>query len=295
MEDASVIVAENLSKRFRRQAVLDRVSLRIDSGERVALVGANGAGKTTLIRCLLGEYACTGQIRVAGASPRADRRTVLSRIGFVPQLPPPLRMPVGHLIQFATGLGRSEPAQVEAVARSLGLEAREFWKRPFAKLSGGQQQKLLIAIALGREPEILIMDEPAANLDPEARRAFFAILAKRLQRCIMLLSSHRLDEVAPLVNRVIELDAGRVVLDDAVRGNGAVSIPLACRVSLTQPSSAAASAFEDWGFRGREGGLVWDGVVAAPERLRFLAVLSRYAGLLREISFAETDAEEETR
>ncbi len=134
----------------------------------------------------------------------------------MPQLPPPLKMPVGQLIAFAAGVCDADPSRMEAVAVRLGLDPARFRRQPFVKLSGGQKQKLLISIALGRDAELLVLDEPAANLDPEARQIFFELLAERQDTAAMLISSHRLDEVAALVNRVIELDQGVVVLDDRV-------------------------------------------------------------------------------
>ena len=85
---------ENVTKKFRRHEVLKGVELTFERGHRVALVGSNGAGKTTLIRCLLGEYNCEGQVTVDGLNPRANRREVLSKVGFVPQLPPPPASPL---------------------------------------------------------------------------------------------------------------------------------------------------------------------------------------------------------
>jgi ABC-2 type transport system ATP-binding protein len=211
-----MIQIERLSKRFGRSCVLDAVDLEIPAGERVALIGANGAGKTTLIRILLGEYTYEGSVRVHGRSPRLDREIVLREFGFVPQLPPPLKLTVSRLIDFAAGLCDSEPERMVGVARHLGLDYDGVRSRPIAKLSGGQQQKLLIAVALGRDSRILLMDEPAANLDPEARHAFFGLLAERAGNTSMLISSHRLDEVAPFVERVVELDHGKVVLDERV-------------------------------------------------------------------------------
>ena len=243
-----MIRAEQLTKTFHRTRVLDALGLEIAAGERVALVGANGAGKTTLIRCLLGEYRYEGTIAVGGRDPRAERTEVLRGTGFVPQLPPPLRMPVGALLEFAATVCGGSTAPMEAVAMRLGLDARALWKRPFAKLSGGQKQKLLIAVALGRECALLVLDEPAANLDPPARRAFFELLAER-PGATMLISSHRIDEVASLVSRVVELDHGRVVLDDRVLGAAALDAVLRCRVELVEISEAAAAALEGWGSR----------------------------------------------
>ena len=212
-----MIEVKNLSKRLKDVTVLNEVDLKIASGERVALVGANGAGKTSLIRCLLGEYTSNGEVRIDGRSPRIERAAVLRGIGFVPQLPPPLGYPVAQLVRFAADVSLTQPAEIEGVADRLGLELQTVRHRPFAKLSGGQKQKLLIAIALGRPSRTLLFDEPAANLDPEARRAFLEMLEARSSDSTMLISSHRLDELSALVHRVIELDRGRIVVDRDVR------------------------------------------------------------------------------
>ncbi|MBA1333594.1 ABC transporter [Candidatus Endoriftia persephone str. Guaymas] len=281
----------NLVKRFRRHEVLKGVELTIERGQRVALVGSNGAGKTTLIRCLLGEYTCEGRVTVDGMEPRKQRREVLSMVGFVPQLPPPLRMPVGQLIRFSASLCGSDPARMIGVAGQLGFDVDKFRHQPFVKLSGGQKQKLLIAIALGRESELLVMDEPAANLDPEARHIFFQLLAEKQQNAAMLISSHRLDEVASLVNRVIEMDQGLVVLDDQVADLVELSSRLRVQVRLVQPAEAFAKAIGEWGFRGSADGLSWNGVIAGPDRLRFLGLLSRYAALLAGMQMDEAEAD----
>ncbi len=280
---------DNVVKRFRRHEVLKGVGLTIERGHRVALVGSNGAGKTTLIRCLLGEYNYEGQVTVDGLNPRVHRREVLSKVGFVPQLPPPLKMPVRQLIRFAASLCDADPKRMEAVAERLGLEVGRFRYQPFVKLSGGQKQKLLIAIALGRDSELLVLDEPSANLDPEARHIFFRLLAEKQNTAAMLISSHRLDEVAALVNRVVEMDQGDVVLDDRVADLVDMSSRLFCRLSLIRPEDAFAKTIAQWGFKGSDAGLVWAGYVSGPDRLRFLGVLSRYAALLGSIRMDEAE------
>jgi len=282
-----MIQFESVTKTFRRTPVLDDITLHIGSSDRVALVGSNGAGKTTLIRCLLGEYVFEGSITLEGKDVRAERTEILKRVGFVPQLPPPLRMPVGQLISFAAGVCGSDENYMYAVASKLGLEAREFRRQPFVKLSGGQKQKLLIAIALGRECNLLVMDEPAANLDPEARHVLFKLLAEKQENTAMIISSHRLDEVAALVNRVIELDQGHVVLDDHVADAVDMDSVLECQVSLSRADSAFAETVREWGFQEEHEGKIWNGLVAGPDRLRFLGVLSRYAGLLNGIHMKE--------
>jgi len=275
-----MIEFQAISKTFQRRAVLDDVSLTLGRGNRVALVGSNGAGKTTLIRCLLGEYVCQGKVRVDGVDPRKDRRGVLARIGFVPQLPPPLKIPVGELINFSASVCNSDPKRMERVAEQLGLDMNVIRRQPFVKLSGGQKQKLLIGIALGRDSDILVLDEPAANLDPESRKIFFNLLSERLDGTVMLMSSHRIDEVAALVNRVVELDRGKVVLDDHVEDSIDPSALQACTLRLVRAEDALAKSLTAWGFVAGDDGLAWTGTVAGPDRLRFLAMMSRYAGLI---------------
>ncbi len=279
-----MITFDNVSKTFRRHRVLDGISLTVERGERVALVGSNGAGKTTLIRCLLGEYLHQGRIEVCGLDPRADRTVVLARVGFVPQIPPPLKMPVGELIDFAAAVCGSAPERMIAVVRELGLDWDQVWRLPFVKLSGGMKQKILIGVALGRDSDILIMDEPAANLDPAARHILFHQLHERKDRAVMLITSHRLDEVAALVNRVIEMDQGKVALDDRVADDLEMTARLSCIVRLSRAEPAFARAMAEWHFTG-DGG-VWRGEVNGPDRLRFLGVLARYAGLIAGVEMS---------
>ena len=278
----------NLVKDFRRARVLDGINLDIGLGERVALIGSNGAGKTTLIRCLLGEYTHDGEVAINGLDPRSHRTEVLGNIGFVPQLPPPLKMPVGQLIDFSAALCGTDPQRIHAIAKRLGLDVDAILARQFVRLSGGMKQKLLIAIALGREARVLVMDEPAANLDPEARKIFFDLLAERLDDATMIISSHRLDEVSALVNRVIEMDMGKVVLDDKVADAVTLTARLSCRVVLSRFEPAFAKALDGWNIASQDTDqLVWAGEIAGPDRLRFLGIISRYTALVSDLALAE--------
>ncbi|MDR2000435.1 MAG: ABC transporter ATP-binding protein [Zoogloeaceae bacterium] len=278
----------NVAKTFRRVRVLNDISLEIKLGERVALIGSNGAGKTTLIRCLLGQYLHEGQVTINGHNPRLERTQVLTEIGFVPQLPPPLKMPVGQLIAFAAKLCGTDPQRIVDLANRLGLDTAPILDQPFIRLSGGMKQKLLIAIALGRDARVLVMDEPAANLDPEARKIFFELLAERATQATMLISSHRLNEVSALVNRVIELDMGQVVLDDRVADDVSLSSLLDCRILVKRPDPALAKALQAWQFADLDSGLEWQGQVAGPDRLRFLGMTSRYVALISDLKMTET-------
>ncbi len=283
-----MIKFNHVSKSFRRARILDGIDLQVKLGERVALIGSNGAGKTTLIRCLLGEYTHDGEVLIQGQNPRLQRTEVLGLIGFVPQLPPPLKMPVGQLIDFSAALCNTAPERMFDIARRLGLEMTDILSRPFNKLSGGMKQKLLIAIALGRDAKVLVMDEPAANLDPQARKIFFELLEERAQNATMLISSHRINEVSSLVNRVIELDMGRIVLDESMAENVSMTGLLAARVVSRQAEPALGKALAQWNFRVQdEAGTEWEGEVAGPDRLRFLGMVSRYVAVVSHVSLTE--------
>ena len=277
-----MIRIDAISKTFRRRRVLDALTLMVEEGDRIALIGANGAGKTTMIRCILGEYKHEGGLSVNGRKPRGNRRAVLSEIGFVPQMPPPLKMPVGELIRFSATVCDSEVSRIGDVAERLGLDLSEIDQRPFYKLSGGQKQKILVAIALGRDTKLLIFDEPTANLDPQARRALFDLISERLDRP-MIISSHRLEEISGLVNRVVELDRGQVVLDDRVADTGDLTQVQSCVIGLNRPDAAFANAAAEWHFEPSDDGATWTGEVAGADRIRFLGMMTRYAGLIGSV------------
>jgi ABC-2 type transport system ATP-binding protein len=278
-----MIDISGLTKRFERRPVLDELTLSIAAGDRIALIGSNGAGKTTLFRCLLGHYRYQGRIGFDGD--RAARRNVgtLSRVAFVPQQPPPLRMPVGVLLTFAEKGAGADPTKLTAIADQMGIDLGEIRHRPFYRLSGGQKQKILVTIALARDAELLIFDEPAANLDPAARAVFIDLLAERRQTS-MLIASHRLEEVAPLVNRVIELDRGSLVLDDSVVDRLKSGEFRNCRLGLADPHPTFAAALADWGFSAAPDGRGFEGRIPSGETLRFLGLLSRYASLIENLS-----------
>ena len=289
-----MITLRAVTKSFGSAKVLDGLDLDIPTGQRIALVGSNGAGKTTLFRCLLGEYNHGGEIRIEGRDPRRERTEVLRHVGFVPQVAPPLAMPVGALMRFVAETSGGSEAEMARIASRLGLDVGAIRARPFTKLSGGMKQKLLIAAALGRPTRFLILDEPAANLDPAARGVLFDLLASRASST-MLVSSHRLDEIAPLVNRVVELQQGRVVLDDAVADAGALGTMFSARIDLARADAAFARAAAEWGLAADVAGLCWSGAVAGPERLAFLGFIARHSGLVSGVQIMEASHDAETQ
>ena len=281
-----MITIAGLTKTFGGARILDGLDLAVPAGQRIALIGSNGAGKTTLFRCLLGEYTHEGIVEIGGLNPRAHRTEVLRRVAFVPQIAPRLEMPVGALIRYVADVSGCDGRDMLAVARDLGLEVDSILKRPFVRLSGGMKQKLLIAMALGRPADLLILDEPAANLDPAARAVFFDILAERSADATMIISSHRIDEIAALVNRVVELERGRVALDDTVSDAGALGSNFEVALDTVRDEPSFARSVREWGLSGGNGH--WSGTIPGPERLRFLGFAARHSGLLKKLTIEET-------
>ncbi len=218
MEDTPVnknalISADKLVKSFNNVEVLKGLTIDFNAGDRIALIGQNGAGKTTLIRCILGQYIFEGNLSVMNKNPRTEHEELMQHIGFIPQIPPPLKMTVGEMLEFFSKLSNTDKQEFIEIGVNLGLNIDANISKPFLKLSGGMKQKLLVALALGRKPEILLMDEPSANLDPEARKIFFNYLSNYDKNALMIISSHRVKELENLANRVVEMDLGEVVLD----------------------------------------------------------------------------------
>lgn len=211
-----MIDARGVTKRFGEEVVLDGLDFRIGRGERVALLGVNGAGKTTLLRCLLGITAFEGQLLVDGlaaGAPGREGKEVRRRIGYVPQHPPRFELGVDGFVDLFSGL-RGVPAEGPAgLLDRFGLEEERRTDRPLRELSGGMLQKLMLAVSLGAEVPVLLLDEPTASLDPGARLDFLRALAEAPASTTVLFASHRLDDIRALAERVLLLDGGRLTYD----------------------------------------------------------------------------------
>jgi ABC-2 type transport system ATP-binding protein len=211
-----VIEVVHVSKAFGRVKALRDVCLSIEEGERVAFVGSNGSGKTTLLRSILGLLRIDGRISIAGVDVAKSPELALGSVAYMPQIAPPLEAPVQDLVRAICRLRGLEAKSVESRAARLGLTLGEVADVRLRDLSGGTKQKLLAALTLAAEAPILICDEPTANLDAQSRAAFFAELDARPKHHVTVLCSHRIDEVRQLVDRVVELEEGRVRRDASV-------------------------------------------------------------------------------
>ncbi len=212
-----MIKIDNLTKKFGSHISLDSVNCEFNKNESIALMGANGAGKTTLIRSILGYYhPDIGSVSINGLDPIKQRVEVLKEISFVPQLPPPIKLSINELIQYVSISTDVDREKILEYANEMKLDIKANLNKSFFKLSGGMKQKLLIAISLAKRSDIIIYDEPTANLDPKARDDFYRLLKKNEEEKVLLFVTHRLEEVKDLVNRQIYMDLGRVVSDETV-------------------------------------------------------------------------------
>jgi ABC-type multidrug transport system ATPase subunit len=211
-----MIEITHVRKTFGKIVALDGVSLSIAPNERVGFVGPNGSGKTTLLRALLGLVRVDGHITLCGTDVALEPEIALRTVAYIPQIAPPLESPVREVVRTHAELRGMSDAMTFARAKKLGLDVASIASSRFRDLSGGTKQKLLAAMALATRAPILVCDEPTANLDAEARAAFFAEVERRPKGSITLLCSHRVEEVERMVDRVVELREGKVVHDGPI-------------------------------------------------------------------------------
>jgi len=212
----SVLEAGHLGKRYGRRWALSDCTLTIPSGRVVGLVGPNGAGKTTLLHLAVGLLQPTvGTIQVLGAQP-AESPAQLGRVGFVAQETPIYAtLSVGDHLDLGAWLNPSWDGDLAAArVQQLGLDPRQ----PAGKLSGGQCAQLALTLAIAKRPELLILDEPVASLDPLARREFLQYLMEAVaeHELSVVLSSHLVADLERVCDYLVVLVASRVRVTGAI-------------------------------------------------------------------------------
>jgi beta-exotoxin I transport system ATP-binding protein len=215
MADA-VIRADRLTKRYGRERGVDDLSFEVHAGEVLGFLGPNGAGKTTTIRLLLDLIRPTaGSIEVFGLDTRRRSREIRRVIGYLPgDLHLYERLSAGEHLRYFAGLrGLSDTGDGETIAQRLELEL----DRPVRGLSKGNRQKVGVLLALFHRPELLVLDEPTAGLDPLVQQVVYALLRERVaDGATVFFSSHVLAEVQEVADRVAAVRDGRLVLVDSV-------------------------------------------------------------------------------
>jgi ABC-2 type transport system ATP-binding protein len=209
------IQASNLNKRFDEINVVDNVSFDVEHGRTYALLGANGAGKTTTLAMLLGLLTpTTGKIFVLGVDMLRDRYRALPRMNYAsPYVDLPQRLTVRQNLTVygrLYGVGCLKQ-RIDELAAQLDLE--DFIDRSYRNMSSGQKTRVALAKALLNSPEVLLMDEPTASLDPDTADRIRTYLEdyQHATGATLLLASHNMLEVERLCDRVLMMRAGRIV------------------------------------------------------------------------------------
>lgn len=212
-ESADPIEVSGLNLSYKHTQVLKDIGLTVPRGAVVGLVGANGAGKTSLIRCLLGlTLPQSGQIRLLGEDPSELSDSARARLGYVAQTPELIEwMKVGQYLDY---IGAFYPEwdtrRVQQLTQAWDLNP----KQKIVDLSLGQKQKVALLQALGHAPELLLLDEPVASLDPLMRRDFMRTLFDHAPDRTVLISSHLLSDLERIITHLVLMKDGRILLAD---------------------------------------------------------------------------------
>ena len=216
-DSAPMIVADHLTKVYGGFTALDDVSFSIASGQITAFLGPNGAGKTTTMKILTGFLAPTrGTAKIAGFEIATDRLKAAERLGYLPENGPLYQdMTPATLLRFFGEVRGMTPARlaerIQAVTKLCALEA--VLDKPIYKLSKGYRQRCGMAQALLHEPDVLILDEPTSGLDPNQIRDVRRTIRELGKSKTILLSTHILQEVEAVADRVLFIHAGKIVFD----------------------------------------------------------------------------------
>ncbi len=210
-----MIEAEGLSRRYGDFLAVDDVSFSIGHGEIVGLLGHNGAGKTTIMKMLTGYLEpSAGVVRVDGTVVEQDRQKVQSQLGYLPEnLPLYPELSVADYLEYVAKLREIDPAA--AVRRAI--EATELGEKafdPIATLSRGYKQRLGVAQAILHEPRFLILDEPTNGLDPGQTQHMRSLIKRLSEHATVILSTHIMQEVNALCDRVLILHSGVLAVDE---------------------------------------------------------------------------------
>ncbi len=217
----AMIEAVGLSKYFGEFAAIEKVTFQVHQGEVVAFLGPNGAGKSTTMKLLTGYLAASaGVARIAGHDMAADRLAGSTRLGYLPENGPlyPDMTPRALLGFFAHARGLSSARRRERIEQVVDLCALgSVIGKPIGKLSRGYRQRVGMAQVLLHEPDVLVLDEPTAGLDPNQIHEVRETIRKLGRSKTILLSTHILQEVEAMAGRVLFINEGRLIFDGPIK------------------------------------------------------------------------------
>jgi ABC-2 type transport system ATP-binding protein len=215
---APAIAADRLVKRYKAMTAVDGISFMLPRGSVTGLLGGNGAGKTTTIAMIMGLVTPTsGTVRVLGAAMPDERYRVLERMNFEsPYVELPMRLTVRQNLSVFADLYAVPDGKARIAELAHELDLVDFLDRPSGKLSAGQKTRVSLAKALLNRPEVLLLDEPTASLDPDTADWVRGCLEafRRNNNAAILLASHNMSEVERLCERVIIMKRGNIEDDD---------------------------------------------------------------------------------
>ncbi len=218
MNDAFPAALEGVTVRYGRVTMCEGITLSVPRGEVYALLGRNGAGKSSLLRCLLGsQKPDAGRALLFGRDAWKERTDLMARVGVVPEEPDaPPAMTARQIADFCRRLYRLYPRWDEKALAERFARFAVPSDTPFARLSKGQKGEVMLAVALGHTPDLLVLDDPTLGLDVVARRALYAELIGELadRGTTVFVTTHDLAGIEGIATRVGILKEGRLVLDE---------------------------------------------------------------------------------
>ena len=289
---SAAVEVEGLVKRYGALTAVDGIRFEVAPGSVFAFLGPNGAGKTTTVEVLEGlRRATSGTVRVLGLDPWTAGEEVHRRIGVIPQ---EFRffekITAREAVEYYRALFGTRVDPSELLSRVELLDKAE---ARFDTLSGGQKQKLGLALALTNEPEICFLDEPTTGLDPQARRAIWSVIRSlRRERRTVFLTTHYLEEAQLLADHVAIIHHGRIIAagtpEEIIRAHGRPP-----RLRVRAPSALAERLHEELGVSARaEGESVVVDLATPRDALRVLSAIDR-SGLPWDTVATENDTLED--
>jgi len=284
-----ILLADGVSKSFKSVKALDDITLTVERGERVALLGHNGAGKTTLFRIALGFLSAdTGSVSVSGHQPGS--REARQAVSYLPEnVAFPKMLSGNEIVSYYAKLKKARSSEVLSALEKVDLA--EVANRRCGTYSKGMRQRLGLAQALVGNPELLLLDEPTSGLDPISRQRFYEIIAEISSRgTAILLSSHGLSELEARTDRVAILRKGSLVANAPLSDlQKTANLPIKIRISSTPEGVEAV--YQQFGGQ-RVNGASVEFLCEQPAKMEKLGAISDMGDVIKDVEFSPPSLDE---